>query len=126
MADHTATEQVRGLGEDISALVRHEMQRGRAEMAAKAQQSTKGAALLAAAGALAAGAAGTSTVLLIRLLDRIMPPRAAALTATAGLGGGAAALAVRAIGELERVGSLIPEQTIRDTRQGISEDRTES
>lgn len=119
MTDDSAGDQLRGLSEDISALVRHEVQRGQAEMAAKARQAAKGSALIAAAGVLAAGAAGTSTALLIRTLDRVMPPRAAAAAATAGLAGAAAALAFFGLAALRPVRPLLPQQTIRAARQDV-------
>jgi hypothetical protein len=88
-------------------------------MAAKARQAAKGAALLAAAGVFGIGAAGTSTVLLVRMLDRVLPPRAAAAVATAGLAGAAGGLAFAGVAALQPVRPLLPEQTIRSARQDV-------
>lgn len=106
-------DQIQRLGDDVRALIQQEVRQGQAEMADKARQAAKGSALLAGAGLFGAAALGTSTVLLVRLLDRVMPPTAAAATATGLLGGAAAALAATGVAALEPVRPLLPQQTLQ-------------
>jgi hypothetical protein len=112
-------EQLRNLGDDLAALIREELGRAQAEMADKARQATKGSAMLAAAGVLGAAAAGVSALFVIRVLDRMMPPPAAAATAAAGLAGAGAALGFLGVAELRPVRPLLPQRTIDQAREDV-------
>jgi len=65
-------------------------------------------------------AAGTSAATLVRALDRVLPRTASALTATALLGGAAAALAAAGRQQLRRIGSLVPEQTAQSVKADVA------
>jgi hypothetical protein len=65
-------------------------------------------------------ATGTSAVVLIRFLDRLLPPLTAAVVATGLLGGGAAVLARAGLEELKRVGPPVPERTIESVKADVA------
>jgi len=103
-------ELLDALRDDLRELVRQELRNAQDELRAKAGQAGKSAAMLSAAGLLGVLAAGTGTTLLIRALDRVLPPTSAALLATALLGGSAAGLAVVGLQDLRN--------TLPDIREG--------
>lgn len=115
----SAGDQLRNLGDDVRALIRQEVRQGQAEMMDKAREAAKGSALLGAAGLFGLAAAGMSAVVLVRVLDRFMPPPAAAATAAAGLGSAAAGLAAWGLAELRPVRPLLPERTLTSLRQDV-------
>jgi hypothetical protein len=118
--DNTSTaDLLRQVTEQISTLVGQEVRNAQAEMADKARQAGRGAALLGGAGLCAAMAAGTGTAFVLRLFDRVLPPRAAALAAAAALGAGAAALAASGLAELRPVRPLFPERTVRSVQADV-------
>src|SRR5690349_21007911 len=117
---HQSTgDALRNVTEAVSGLVREEVRRGEAEMREKIKLGSGGAVLLGGAGVLAAASVGTSTVLLVRILDRWLPPRLSAFAATLLLGGAAGACAWFGIQELKPALPLLPTETIDDLKDGI-------
>jgi len=96
------SELFTAFGQDLNRLLKEEVQRVRDELGATVRNSRRAAALLGGAGALGLTAAATSTVLVVRVLDSLLPRPVAALTATALYGGGAALLARAGLAELRR------------------------
>jgi hypothetical protein len=118
--DHASTAELLGqLSEQLSTLVRQEVRNAQEEMANKARQAEKGAALLGAAGICGAMAVGTGAAFVVRLFDRVLPPRVAALGATAALGAAAAALAAGGLEELRPLRPLLPERTMRSVQADV-------
>lgn len=105
-------ELLDALRNDLRELVRQELRNAQDEFQAKAGQAGRSAAMLGAAGLLGVLAAGTGTTLLIRALDRVLPPTSAALVATALLGGGAAGLAVVGLQDLRDTWPHIRDETL--------------
>ncbi|TQN42560.1 putative superfamily III holin-X [Blastococcus colisei] len=62
---------------------------------------------------------GSSTALLLRLLDRRLSPTASAALATGLYAGGAAALGAAALAELRRAWPLVPEETVVSLRDDV-------
>jgi Putative Actinobacterial Holin-X, holin superfamily III len=119
-SDSSTGELLRTLTENIQTLVRGEVAAARQEMTGKALAARPAAAMLGGAAVLGALATGTSTVVLVRVLDRFLPPVASAAVATALLGGGAAALARAGVEELRRVGPPVPERTIENVKADVA------
>src|SRR3954452_9074134 len=99
---------VRNVTEAVSDLVREEVRRGEAEMKEKIKLGSKGAVLLGVAGVLGAAAVGTTTVFVVRSLDRLLPPRWSAFAATLLLGGAAAGCGWLGVRELKPALPLLP------------------
>ena len=119
-SDSSTGELLRTLTENIQDLVRGEVAGTRQEMTEKALAARPAAAMLGGAAVLGALAAGTSAVVLVRVLDRFLPPVASAAVATALLGGGAAALARAGVEELKLVGPPVPERTIESVKADVA------
>lgn len=119
-SDSSTGELLRTLTENIQDLVRGEVAGARQEMTDKALAARPAAAMLGGAAVLGALAAGTSAVVLVRVLDRFLPPVASAAVATALLGGGAAALARAGVEELKLVGPPVPERTIESVKADVA------
>lgn len=107
------------LTDDVRALVHQELRSAQDELALKARAASKGAAMLGGAAVLGALAAGTSAVMLMRMLEKVLPRTAAAIVATALYGGAAGLLAGTGIEEIRRVLPLVPEQTIEGLRADV-------
>jgi hypothetical protein len=119
-ADSSTGELLRTLTENVRAIVQGEVAHARQEMTEKALDLRPAAAALGGATVLGVLAAGTSAAVLVRSLDRFLPPVTAAADATALLGGGAAALARAGVAELRRVGPPVPERTIESVKADVA------
>src|SRR4051812_30297247 len=117
--DSATSELLRALTDDVTTLLRQELRRAQDELAGKARQAGRGAALLGGAGALGALAAGTSAAFLVRTLDSVLPKPASALLATTVYAGGAAALAAAGAAEIRRALPVVPEETVESLRQDV-------
>ncbi len=93
-------------------LLRQEMRRGEAEMKEKARLGAKGAVLLAAAGVCGGAAVGTGALMIVRLFDRFMGPRASALAATTLWGAAAGLFASWGVRELGPALPILPTDTL--------------
>jgi Putative Actinobacterial Holin-X, holin superfamily III len=119
-ADSSTGDLLRSLTENVRSLVQGEVASARQEMTDKALAARPAAAMLGGAAVLGALATGTSAVVLIRFLDRVLPPTTSAVVATALLGGSAAALAKAGVNQLRLVGPLAPEDTIESVKADIA------
>lgn len=99
-AADAVAEHVAALSHDAAALARAELEAARRDLSTSARRAAESGALLGVAGACGALALGASGVLVVRVLDKALPPVLSALVATGGLG--AAAVVLGGTG-LERV-----------------------
>jgi uncharacterized membrane protein YqjE len=112
-------EAFSALAEDVRALVREELRRARAELSGKARRTGKAATLFGGAAVLGALAAGTSAVLLVRVVDKVLPRTTSALVVTILYGAGAGALVAAGAAELRRAMPLMPEETVSELREDV-------
>ena len=110
---------LQALSADVAALVRQEFARAQQELAAKGKQAGKAGALLGGAAVLGALAVGSSSAVLVRMLEKRFSPPTAALLATVLYGGGAAVLGAGGLAEFRRALPLVPEQTVAGIRSDV-------
>jgi hypothetical protein len=106
-------DALRDLSDNSRALVRHEIAAAQREMWGKARQALPAAALLGAAACLGMLSAAASFRLSIPLLEKALPPPAAAFTAAAGYGVAAGAAGALGIQRLRQAQPLFPAETAR-------------
>lgn len=114
-------DALRDLSDNSRALVRHEIAAAQQEMWDKAKEALPAAGLLAAAAFFGVLSAAASFRLSIRLLEKSLPPAAAAFTATAGYAVAAGAAGAMGIQRLRKIPSLLPVQTARDTARTVAD-----
>ncbi len=114
-----ASDLMRSLTDTVGVLLHQELRKAQEEMTDKARQAVKGVGILSGAAVLGALAAGTSATFVVRLLDGIMPPRAAAAFTTATFGAAATGLATWGIRELRSLQPPVPTQTMQSMRDDI-------
>jgi len=89
----SGTDPLQPLSEQLGAVVRYEVERVWREATRPYRESRTGVRLLGGSAVVGSMAAGSATALLIRLLDRRMPPTASAAVTAAVLGAAASAMA---------------------------------
>ncbi|MEV7317277.1 phage holin family protein [Streptomyces microflavus] len=107
--------------QQISELVREEMQLARSEMMQKSKRLGKGGGLFGAAGLLGILAAQALVVTCIAALALALPVWAAALIVTAVLAAIAGVAALAGKKQLARAGTAAPEETIDSVKADLAE-----
>jgi len=107
------------LTRDLSLLVRQELERAKAEMAAKGRVAGPGLGMLGGAGVAGLMAAGAITACSILLLSIVLPDWLAALLVGAVLAGAAYLLVTRGTAQVKKAGAPIPEQTIETVKEDV-------
>jgi len=114
-------DALRDLSDNSRALVRHEVAAAQKEMLDKGKQALPAVGLLAAATFFGVLSAAASFRLSIRLLEKSLPPAAAALVAAAGYGIAAGAAGAVGIQRLRKVQPFYPAATARETVKTVAD-----
>jgi hypothetical protein len=110
---------VKDLSQDISTLVRQELQLAKAEMTQKGKEAGVGAGLLGGAGVFGLAVVGGSMATIILILDTMMPNWLAALVTTLVYATVGAFLALRGRDRLKEAGSPVPERAKESVKEDI-------
>ena len=119
--ENSGTEAIRGLVDDVRELLQQELRTAQEELAGKARVASEGVLLLGVAVVLGALAAGASTVMIMRMLEKILPPTMAAAVATVIFAAAAGVLAAVGLAEVRRALPLVPERALDELREEIRE-----
>ena len=106
------------LSEQMSALVRQEVELAKVELREKGRRAGAGAGLIGAGGLLGLGAFAALTTTLILVLATFVDAWLAALIVTVAYAAGAAALAVSGKQKVQAI-SPVPEQTIETLKEDV-------
>ncbi|MCY0945791.1 phage holin family protein [Streptomyces antarcticus] len=120
-ADDSVGVLVSRASQQISELVREEMQLARAEMTQKGRRYGKGGGLFGAAGLIGILALQALVAACIAALALVLPVWAAALIVTGVLGVVAAVTALAGKKQIARAGTPAPEQTIDSVKADMAE-----
>jgi hypothetical protein len=112
---------IRGFIDDVRELLQQELRTAQDELAGKARVASEGVLLLGVAVVLGALAAGASTVMIMRMLEKVLPPTMAATVATVIFAAAAGVLAAAGLAEIRRALPLIPERALDELREEIRE-----
>ena len=112
----SAADPLQALTQDLRRLVREELASAKGELVATGRRGARGGLLLGGGAACGILAGGASAVVVLRILDRFLPPIPASVVATGLWGAGAAVLARTGVAELRRAGSLVPRRTAESVR----------
>ena len=117
---HQSTgDLVKQLSEQVSALVRQEVELAKAEMTEKGKKAGIGAGMLGGGAVAGLVALGALTAFLILVLDLAMPAWAAALIVTALWAAVAGLLALRGREKVREVGKPMPEKTAESVKEDV-------
>jgi hypothetical protein len=120
-AQEGVAEALHDLSDNSRALVRHEIAAAQKEVLDQAKQALPAAGLLGAAALFGALSAAASFQLSIRLLEKSLPPAAAAFTAAVGYGIAAGAAGTLGIRRLQNLKPLFPAETARETAKTVAD-----
>lgn len=120
LSDHSTVDLVRRASEQISTLVRDEIQLARTEMAEKGKRASKGAGLFGAAAMLALYGVAALLTAVILAVALALPAWAAALIVGAVLLVIAGILVILGRGNIRRIGPAVPQATIDSLRADVN------
>jgi hypothetical protein len=112
-------EVARDLTQDLSLLVRQEVELAKAEMAQKGRVAAPGLGMIGGAGVVGLMAAGALTAFLILGLSIVLDEWLSALIVGVVLAGAAYLLAKQGKERVEEAGSPVPEQTIETVKEDL-------
>jgi uncharacterized membrane protein YqjE len=119
LRDQSTGDLVKQLSQQVSSLVRQEVELAKVEMADKGKKAWVGIGMFGGAGVAALLALGAVTAFLILVLDLAMPVWAAALIVAVLWAAVAGVLALRGREKVKEVGTPIPEQTAESVKEDV-------
>jgi hypothetical protein len=117
-------EVAKDLTQDVSLLIRQEMELAKAEMAQKGRTAASGLGMFGGAGVVALCAAGALTAFLVLVFSIFLPEWAAALLVGAVLAAVAAVLVRQGKERVADAGKPIPKQTIETMKEDVEWTKT--
>ena len=117
LRDQSIGELFGRLSQQMSALVRQEVELAKSELREKGKRAGVGAGLIGGGGLLGLGAFAALTTTLILVLATFLDAWLAALIVTVVYGAGAAALAMSGKKKVQAIGSPVPAQTIETLKE---------
>lgn len=119
LRDQSTGDLVKQLSQQVSTLVRQEVELAKVEMADKGKKAGVGLGMFGGAGVAALLALGALTAFLILVLHQAIPAWAAALVVTLIWGAVAGVLALQGREKVKEVGAPIPEQTAESVKEDV-------
>jgi uncharacterized membrane protein YqjE len=119
LRDQSTGDLVKQLSQQVSTLVRQEVELAKVEMGEKGKKAGVGIGMFGGAGVAGLLALGSLTTFLILVLDLAMPAWAAALIVTALWAVAAGILALQAREKVKEVGKPIPEETAESVKEDV-------
>jgi uncharacterized membrane protein YqjE len=119
LRNQSTGDLVKQLSQQVSTLVRQEVELAKSEMGEKGKKAGVGIGMFGGAGAAGLLALGSLTAFLVLVLDLAMPAWAAALIVTALWAGAAGVLALQAREKVKEVGKPIPEKTADSVKEDV-------
>jgi hypothetical protein len=118
-------ELFRELSQDLTTLVRREMDLAKAELAQKGRRAGIGAGLFGGAGVVGLGAFGALTACFILALAHAMPAWLAALVVTVVYAAVAGLLALQGRTKVQQATPPVPEQTVETVKEDVQWAKTQ-
>jgi uncharacterized membrane protein YqjE len=119
LREQSTGDLVKQLSQQVSTLVRQEVDLAKSEMGEKGKKAGVGLGILGGAGVAALLALGSLTAFLILLFDLGMPAWAAALIVTVLWAAVAGVLALQGRDKVKEVGKPIPEKTAESVKEDV-------
>jgi uncharacterized membrane protein YqjE len=119
LRDHSTGDLVKQLTQQVTTLVRQEVELAKVEMADKGKKAGVGLGMFGGAGAAALLGLGSLTAFLILVLHQAMPAWAAALIVTVIWAAVAGVLALQGREKVKEVGAPVPEQTAESVKEDV-------
>lgn len=120
LRDRSIGDLTKQLSQDVSELVRRELDLAKAEMAAKARRAAVGAGLIGAGIVLALAMLGSLTAAAVMALDISLADWLSALIVGVIIGVIAAALALIGLKSLRRATPPVPDQTVDSVKEDVA------
>jgi uncharacterized membrane protein YqjE len=117
--DQSTGDLVKQLSQQVSTLVRQEVELAKVEMADKGKKAGIGLGMFGGAGVAALLGLGSLTTFLILVLHEAIPAWAAALVVTVIWAAVAGVLALQGREKVKEVGAPIPEQTAESVKEDV-------
>ena len=119
LRDRGTGELVKQLSNQVSTLVRQEVELAKAEAAEKGKKAGVGAGMFGGAGVAGLLTLGSLTAFLILVLALAIPAWASALLVTALWAGVAGVLALQGRNKLREMGKPVPEKTVETVKEDV-------
>jgi hypothetical protein len=119
LRERSLPELLKQLSQEVTQLLKQEIELAKAEVGEKGRQAGKGAGLLGSAGVIGLGAVGALTACFILALNAVMPAWLAALIVAVVYGVVAAILAMQGRNRIRQAAPPVPEQTVETLKEDV-------